>query len=70
MKTPDCSVHKAHSQPKIKTPKFGFNNTRQTTSSIKSDSRKNNRYDVVKNSESSERKEAKDTAMEKMSAEI
>lgn len=64
-------MHKAHSQPKIKKhPKFGFNNTRQTTSSIKSDSRKNNRYDVVKNSESSERKEAKDTAMEKMSAEI
>lgn len=63
-------MHKAHSQPKIKTPKFGFNNTRHTTPSIKSDSRKNNRYDVVKNSESSERKEAKDTAMEKMSAEL
>lgn len=63
-------MHKAHSHPKIKTPKFGLNNTRQTTPSIKSDSRKNNRYDVVKNSESSERKEAKDTAMEKKSAEI
>lgn len=68
-KTPDCcSVHRAHSQPYMKPPKFGFENTRQTIPSPTAAEKQLLR--CCETSDSPKGQKAKDTAMETMSAEI